>query len=76
MKEGSMSMEDIWVETVHDSERRATKRDDTETLYDTPEEYKTQPESDKRAAAGKKSPKIQKIHSINEGPKQGKKRAA
>jgi hypothetical protein len=68
-----MSMEDIWVETVHDSERRVPKREDTETLYDTPEEYKTQHDDNRRATATKKSGKV---HSINEHPKHGKKHAA
>jgi hypothetical protein len=65
--------EDIWVETVHDSERRATKRDDTEILNDTPEEYKTQHETNRRLAGVKKSPNV---HSINDHAKHGKKRAA
>jgi hypothetical protein len=68
-----MSMDDIWVETVHDSERRVAKRDDTETLYDTPEEYKTRSDSGRRSATTKKS---SGIHSINDHPKQGKKSAA
>jgi hypothetical protein len=67
-----MSMEDIWLETVRESERRAAKREDTEIIYETPEEYKTQHDSNRRGVATRKTPNV---HSVSV-PKHGKKRAA